>query len=245
MLTQTSVKVALAWSTIAQMGFMLLQCGLGAYSAALLHIVAHSLYKAHAFLSSGSVVDVHRAAWTPSQVGQPQPARMLLALGAVVAGALAIGTAFGATLAEAPGTLALGVIMTLGLTQLIAFGIDGRPSAFVVGRTVAGALAVAATWFGLHAAAEYLFVGALPPTAQLAGPLDLFIVVLVLLSFSTLTLLQGLLPQDAPRWHALYALVANGFYVNTYINRWVLQCWPDSGPTARRPSEPGLQTGVL
>ena len=53
MLTQTCVKVSLAFSTIAQMGFMMLECGLGAFSAALLHIVAHSLYKAHAFLSSG------------------------------------------------------------------------------------------------------------------------------------------------------------------------------------------------
>ncbi len=56
MLTQTSVKKSLAYSTVAQMGFMMLQCGLGAYSAAMLHILAHSLYKAHAFLSSGSVI---------------------------------------------------------------------------------------------------------------------------------------------------------------------------------------------
>ncbi len=38
MLTQTSVKKSLAYSTIAQMGFMMLQCGLGAFSAAMLHI---------------------------------------------------------------------------------------------------------------------------------------------------------------------------------------------------------------
>jgi hypothetical protein len=42
MLTQTSVKVQLAWSTIAQMGFMMMQCGLGAFASALLHIVAHA-----------------------------------------------------------------------------------------------------------------------------------------------------------------------------------------------------------
>ncbi|NNM00948.1 MAG: NADH-quinone oxidoreductase subunit L, partial [Gammaproteobacteria bacterium] len=53
MTTRVSIKVNLAWSTSAQMGFMLVQCGLGAYSLALLHIVAHSLYKAHAFLASG------------------------------------------------------------------------------------------------------------------------------------------------------------------------------------------------
>ena len=42
---------------------MLLQCGLGAYGLALIHIAAHSLYKAHAFLTAGSTVGaVPRAA---------------------------------------------------------------------------------------------------------------------------------------------------------------------------------------
>ena len=56
MTTRVSVKVALAWSTCAQMGFMLMQCGLGLWEMALLHLVAHSLYKAHAFLSAGGTV---------------------------------------------------------------------------------------------------------------------------------------------------------------------------------------------
>jgi NAD(P)H-quinone oxidoreductase subunit 5 len=54
MLTQSAVKTSLAWSTVAQMGFMILQCGLALFPLALLHIVAHSLYKAHAFLASGA-----------------------------------------------------------------------------------------------------------------------------------------------------------------------------------------------
>jgi NAD(P)H-quinone oxidoreductase subunit 5 len=69
MLAQTSVKAQLAYSTVAQMGFMLLQYGLGAFPAALLHILAHSLYKAHAFLASGSVIDLARASWSPSPGG--------------------------------------------------------------------------------------------------------------------------------------------------------------------------------
>ena len=55
MTTQTSVKKTLAYSTVAQMGFMMLQCGLGAFSLAMLHILAHSMYKAHAFLGSGTI----------------------------------------------------------------------------------------------------------------------------------------------------------------------------------------------
>ncbi|MHB1668068.1 proton-conducting transporter transmembrane domain-containing protein, partial [Thiomonas sp.] len=56
MLTRVSIKVRLAWSTCAQMGFMLVECGLGLYTLALAHIVGHSLYKAYAFLRAGSMV---------------------------------------------------------------------------------------------------------------------------------------------------------------------------------------------
>ena len=56
MLTRISIKVRLAWSTVAQMGFMLLECALGLYTLAALHLIGHSLYKAHAFLSASSVV---------------------------------------------------------------------------------------------------------------------------------------------------------------------------------------------
>jgi NADH:ubiquinone oxidoreductase subunit 5 (subunit L)/multisubunit Na+/H+ antiporter MnhA subunit len=58
MMTQHSVKHALAWSTCAQMGFMLFEIGMGAYTLALLHLLAHSLYKAHSFLAAGRTVAV-------------------------------------------------------------------------------------------------------------------------------------------------------------------------------------------
>lgn len=56
MTTRISIKVRLAWSTCAQMGLMLVECALGLYELALLHLIAHSFYKAQAFLSSGSAV---------------------------------------------------------------------------------------------------------------------------------------------------------------------------------------------
>jgi NAD(P)H-quinone oxidoreductase subunit 5 len=59
MMTITSVKVRLAWSTIAQMGLMLVECALGLYTLALLHLLAHSIYKAHAFLTAGEAVNHH------------------------------------------------------------------------------------------------------------------------------------------------------------------------------------------
>lgn len=68
MLTRVSIKVRLAWSTVAQMGFMLVECAVGLYTLAALHLLGHSLYKAHAFLSASAVVrqtrlrSLHRSA---------------------------------------------------------------------------------------------------------------------------------------------------------------------------------------
>lgn len=56
MMTRISIKVKLAWSTVAQMGFMVLECGLGLYTLAAMHLLGHSLYKAHAFLSASTIV---------------------------------------------------------------------------------------------------------------------------------------------------------------------------------------------
>lgn len=55
--TQPALKTSLAYSSVGHMGFTLMLCGFGVYSAALLHLIAHSFYKAHAFLSSGSIIE--------------------------------------------------------------------------------------------------------------------------------------------------------------------------------------------
>lgn len=57
MTTRISIKVRLAWSTSAQMGMMLVECALGLYDLALLHLLGHSCYKAGSFLLSGRAVE--------------------------------------------------------------------------------------------------------------------------------------------------------------------------------------------
>jgi len=228
MLTQTSIKASLAYSTIAQMGFMMLECGLAAFPAALLHIVAHSLYKAHAFLSSGSVIDIARASWTPSPGGRPHPRRIVFAIVGVLAVAIVAGRLFGITLAKQPGVFALGAVVLLGLVYLVSKGIDERPSIYVVGRTLAAAAFVAIVYFGLQIIVERVYAGALPTTDALRNPFGIGVVVFVVLSFAVVTFLQGLVPSESGtiRWQAFYAHVSNGFYVNTIANRLVLRFWP-------------------
>lgn len=79
MITRISIKVRLAWSTCAQMGFMLMECGLGLYELAFLHLLAHSVYKAHAFLSAGSTVDQRRRADLAPVIHLPSPRRLIVA----------------------------------------------------------------------------------------------------------------------------------------------------------------------
>lgn len=55
-LIQVNVKQKLACSTIAQMGFMIMQCGLGFFNAAIVHLILHGFYKSYLFLSSGEEI---------------------------------------------------------------------------------------------------------------------------------------------------------------------------------------------
>ena len=56
MMVRPDLKRSLAGSTVSQMGFMIVSCGLGAYAAALWHLVAHGLFKAWLFLNAGSAI---------------------------------------------------------------------------------------------------------------------------------------------------------------------------------------------
>ena len=55
-LVQNDIKRVLAYSTISQLGYMFLGCGVAAYSAAIFHLMTHAFFKALFFLGAGSVI---------------------------------------------------------------------------------------------------------------------------------------------------------------------------------------------
>ncbi len=55
-LAQNDIKKVLAYSTVSQLGYMFLACGIGAYIAAIFHVMTHAFFKALLFLGSGSVI---------------------------------------------------------------------------------------------------------------------------------------------------------------------------------------------
>jgi NAD(P)H-quinone oxidoreductase subunit 5 len=85
MLTRVSIKVRLAWSTAAQMGFMVMECALGLYTLAMLHLIGHSLYKAHAFLAASGAVQQARLRMMRSALA---PSVASLAVAPLVAAAI-------------------------------------------------------------------------------------------------------------------------------------------------------------
>lgn len=56
MLSQNDVKKSLGYSTMGQMGFMVMECGVGAFSLAVFHLIAHGLFKGTLFLGAGGVI---------------------------------------------------------------------------------------------------------------------------------------------------------------------------------------------
>jgi NAD(P)H-quinone oxidoreductase subunit 5 len=221
MLTQTSIKVSLAWSTVAQMGFMMLQCGLGAFALAVLHIVAHSLYKAHAFLSSGSIIDIARASWVPDKT-PPRASHVLLALGLALVLYAGLGAAIGIAADTAPQIFALGAILIMGLTLFIAQSAAGKLNAYVIGRTLAAATGVTIAYFVLQQGAALLLAGAVPPP-PMPDAAAYAIMALAVVSFGVVTVLQIIEPSQAARpfWRKARVHIANGLYVGTSFDRFV------------------------
>jgi NAD(P)H-quinone oxidoreductase subunit 5 len=225
MMTQSSIKQALAYSTIAQMGFMMLQCGLGAFTAAMLHLIAHSLYKAHAFLNSGSVVSqaasMRGAEPTTGQVDSSSP-RSSLGLLAVAAATflvyLSASTLLGFDFTKKPGafvftfTLCL-ALMTWGWRVLRA----GTAPNVIGGLLSLAALCV--IYMGGYMAVGAVLGGSVPSIGISSAALAVNAAIAI--AFCGLLALHfTIIRKGQPRWlDALRVHASSGFYVDSLYRR--------------------------
>ena len=213
MLTQTSIKRALAYSTIAQMGFMMLECGLGAFALAVVHIFAHSLYKAHAFLSSGSIVQISRSAWKPTGRPASHPGVLFAAL-ASAASLVAAGVwASGWSLQARTGELLLATVLAMAVTHLLwnLWSSSHRKALIAWGCTAAAATVLG--YFLLHAAADHLLKECLPAYSPDRHPLEYGVMGIVALLFCAVLVFQEQLPAWGSRsiLRRLYVRTSRGF----------------------------------
>ena len=120
MLVQVDYKRQLVGSTIAQMGFMLIQCALGAYEAAIIHAVLHGLFKSTLFLQAGSAI--HHGDST-SRTSQPRSI-----FWTTIGGILSLLVVMGVWLTSPRevyqwiSALIMGWSVLLAWTQLVTFG---------------------------------------------------------------------------------------------------------------------------
>lgn len=234
MLTQPAVKTSLAWSTVAQMGFMTLQCGLALFPLALLHIVAHSLYKAHAFLSSGGAVEQVASIRRPGPIAVPSGAAVGRAFLIAIAIYVAIGAIFGAAFGfdhKSPQAIALGAILIFGVAYLLAQGLADAAPRRLTRKTGVYSAAAAIGYFALQRATEWLTGAALPPTPE-PGRLEWTLMTLAILSFGLVAVAQALFPLWAqhPAAAGLRVHLSNGLYVNAALDRML------GGWSVRKPS---------
>ena len=235
MLTQTSIKRSLAFSTIAQMGFMMLQCGLGAFAAALLHIVAHSLYKAHAFLSCGSVVEqaVRTRVDKPAAPGVRAsllalPLVIVAAVAAVIVGRGLTGQAATAT----SGGLVLHAVMAVALATLLwqsmlagSWRLAGMGLAMACGVSILSAVAV-------EAATRLLAGASVARSIDPPSLLDTIVAMVVVVGFLGVFALQAAatLLGRHPLVRGLYVHAANGFYCDIPARILTARVWGLSTP---------------
>ncbi len=217
MWAQTNVKRTLAWSTVSQMGFMMIQLGLGAFPVAVLHIVGHGFYKAWSFLACGWV--------PPAATRTPAPPARHLALvtvGTAVAGAVIVASAqiAGVDVLHHPGEATLLAILAMAIGQawpLVLSPVTVAGLASACGLTVV--TAVCAVALQQAAVAFYSPVFVLPvsrsePLGWALGGVVVTATVLLIIAHAMLPTLSRSGTGRALRVHALH-----GFYCGAVADR--------------------------
>jgi len=212
-MTRVSIKVLLAWSTVAQMGLMLVECALGQYDLALLHLVAHSCYKAYSFLAAGGQVESSlRQRLAPPAPVSPAAAPVFLA---AAAGTIAVF----AWRDQLPGDAVLWLLFALMVLVLLT----ERGSAVVRGslwRSSGLALLLA----GAYLAQKTLFGAIAPPVAH-PGPAATLWCGLLFAGLLGAYWLLRCYPHK-PLAKRLYRDLFAGFYLDEWSTRVTLALWP-------------------
>jgi NAD(P)H-quinone oxidoreductase subunit 5 len=227
MLTQSAIKASLAWSTAAQLGFMLLELGLGLFALGLLHLVGHSLYKAHAFLSSGGFSD---------QLRQPKVFNYrsvsLTAWFATFFFSLVIVSILtnllGLSVRHEPTLLALIVIIALATAQIVLKVLSYGTRREIM-TAIATATALSAIYFILHTLFMHGFAEELAPLPTEFSALSYGLIALTVVGFITVAWVQGPgrehMTQGAQT--ALFIHLYNGLYVDRWVERLSYWLWPE------------------
>ncbi len=221
MTTRAAIKSVLAWSTIGQMGFMLVQCGLGAWHLALMHLLAHSLYKAHSFLSSGSIVRQWRASHL---VHSPHTLLWHLVFGAGIV-SLAVAPFYAATalptghLSSSIGPLAF--VLGLSFAPMTGRALAAGKRAFMLAALFT--VGASASYFGWHVLFELIApaINSTPSTSDLEWQV---VVGGLVVLFIAQSIMQTSPNGRFSNW--IQPHLDSGLYIDDWFTRVTFRLWP-------------------
>lgn len=186
MLTQTNIKRSLGYSTIAQMGFMMVQLGLGAFALATFHLVGHAFYKSFAFLSSGTVTDNGRLNRFILKKPSVDPSLFILLSVPLFILFLTylILIALNIDLNQKPGGYVLITVLVLALSQITINSLSLLTKVLIP-------LLVGTTYLCIYGLSEFLFDGVLSAAKDGSSIHNSFFSLLTIVIFTSLYLFQN------------------------------------------------------
>jgi len=201
---RTDAKTKLGCSTVGQMGFMIMQAGLGFFAAAITHLVLHGFYKAYQFLSSGEQV-AHEPPASAESGGSTGLAGVAVTGATALAGGVLFAVLTGKGTAVDSGLLlTLLVVLTVMHAARELVAAVAVPAAVRYGAVPLIALPAIAVYAGVFKAVGGLLAG-LPATGQPADltPVHALVALAFLLSYVAIE--RGLYKRS----HRLYVALLN------------------------------------
>lgn len=215
MTTRVSIKVRLAWSTVAQMGLMLVEIALGLYTLALLHLLAHSCYKAYAFLHSGNAVNHYLAA----QLAEPTEPKVIHWLSALVLALMFVSLS---DMLLPFGSLSSGILVMLAATMVILPAISRADSRRLL-RVLLASLYVGGL-LALYLTGKATLTSIVPQTAHLSQAADLFASTMFVVLFVVAVMLRY--HASKPGLNRVFVWLNAGGYLDEWATRITLKIWP-------------------
>jgi len=217
MTTRVTIKVRLAWSTSSQMGLMLIECAMGLYSLALIHLVAHSFYKAYAFLNTGSAV----YETLEHDISAHRPPLFADWLNAAFITSLVIAASF--TLSSYQGPASPWLLMALAFTAFLAMRTanSDQTQMYIL---VAITIALVSFYATIKGVIQSYIVPAFPAPIGMFSLMDIWVSALLVTLFALHFIMQTFANHIAVK--RFKQLLFAGFYLDEWFTKVTLKLYP-------------------
>jgi len=209
---QPAIKNSLGYSSVAHLGFSLLLCSLGMYSAALLHLIAHSFFKAYAFLTAGN--EIERSKWAIPSISPTGLQRKVFPIIVLILLNVALGFIAWINLKPDEDLLLLFLFFLLSLTIYQIRVIPLQNSILVQFGLLLFSIVTMASFYIF----ELLFRGTIHVNSA-GNELQHLLLYITIILFTTVILLRIFLINRPGSSRALLIHFRNGLYIQQFISR--------------------------